>query len=217
MKDSVNEAFDILKTGTMVEIGILVKNRAVGSYPGYIRQLTEYDKIEIGLPSLIDQELPLIKGHLVKLKIATPDGLYSFQGQVLDREEGFFSVGHPVQLELLQRREHTRFPIETPAVFQVNGKSVCTGHTADISVGGALLLSEVEMKVGDQLKLQLILQTGVVGDSICGEVMRRMVIYLPRGEGRNYIYGVSFVQISDYDREAILSCLSETNTPYLKP
>ncbi len=211
MKDDDIEVSEILKTGAVVEIGILTRGgRAVGSYPGYIRQLTEHKQIDIGLPTLIEQECPLIKGHLVKIKITTPDGVYSFQEQVLEREEGFFAVGHPVQLELLQRREYARFSAGVPVVFQAKGESsVCKGHTSNLSGGGTLLLTEKNMKVGDQMELQFILPKGVVGEPICGEVKRRMVIYLPTGEGRDYIFGVSFVQISDYEREIILSYLSE--------
>jgi len=109
----------------------------------------------------------------------------------------------------LERREYGRFSVGVPVAFQVKGKSVHTGHTADLSGGGVLLLSENEMKVGDQMELQLVLTKRVVGNTIFGEVKRRMVIYLPKGEGRNYIYGISFVQISNDDRKAILSHLSE--------
>jgi c-di-GMP-binding flagellar brake protein YcgR len=210
MKDGAMEIFEILKTGAVVEIGILIKDRVIGSYPGYIRRLTEHGQVDIGVPALIDQEFPLIKGHFVKIKLVTPDGLYSFQGQVLEREEGSFAVEYPAQLKRLERREYGRFAVGIPVVFQIKGKSVCTGHTADLSGGGTLLLSKNEMKVGDQPELQFVLPEGIAGNAICGEVKRRMVIYLPEGEeGRNYIYGISFVQICDSDRKAILSYLSE--------
>jgi len=207
MEDSEMDTSEILKTGAVVEVGILIENRQIGSYPGYIRQLTEHKQIDIGLPSLVDQEFPLIKGHLVRIKIAKPDGVYSFKEQVLERETGFFIIARPSQFERLERREYSRFSAGIPVAFQVNGKSVNTGHTADLGGGGTLLMAENEMKVGDQLELQFVLPKGVVGDSICGEIKRRMVIYLPEGEGRSYIYGISFVQISDHDRTAILSYL----------
>jgi|GEM_PF-4211390 len=66
---------------------------------------------------------------------------------------------------------------------------------------GAIEVSEI-LKTGTVAEIG-ILTRGVVGDSICGEVKRRMVVYLPGGEGRDYIFGVSFVQISDYEREII--------------
>jgi c-di-GMP-binding flagellar brake protein YcgR len=209
MKDGTIEVSEILKIETIVEVGILIKGRVIGSYPGYVRQLTEHGQVDIGMPALIDQEFPLIKGHSVKIKIVAPDGLYSFQGQVLEREEGSFAVEYPAQLERLERREYGRFSVGIPVVFQVKGKSVCTGHTADLGGGGTLMLSENEIKVGDQLELQFVLPKGVAGNAICGEVKRRMVIYLSQGEGRSYIYGISFVHINNHDRKAILSYLSD--------
>jgi c-di-GMP-binding flagellar brake protein YcgR len=212
VNDSTMEVSEILKAGTVVEIGILTRGGGiVGSYPGYIRQPTKHEHIDIGLPTLIEQECPLIKGHLVKIKITALDGVYSFQEKVLERKEGFFAVGRPAQLELLQRREYARVSTGVPVVFQVKGEpSVCKGYTINLSGGGTLMRSDSEINVSDQLELQFILPGGVLGNSIFGEVKRRMVIHLPTGEGRSYLYGVSFVQISDDERETILTYLSET-------
>jgi c-di-GMP-binding flagellar brake protein YcgR len=210
MTNSAIEVSEILKTGTVVEIDITTQDgRAAGNYPGYVKQITEHDQIEIGLTAIVKQNFPLIKGQLVKIKITVPDGVYSFQGQTLECKEGFFTVGRPVQLELSEKRKHARSSIGIPVVFKMKGESlVFKGHTGNLSVGGMLLMTEKDLRVGDQLELQLILPKRVAGDSISGEVKRRMVIYLPKEEGQGYVLGVNFVQISDDEREAILSYLS---------
>jgi c-di-GMP-binding flagellar brake protein YcgR len=209
MKNNTMEIPEILKTGTVVEISFIVGNRAIGSYPGYIKQLTGHEQIDIGLPSLIDQELPLIKDHFVRIKIVEPHGLYNFQGQVLERKSGFFTLTYPAMFERLEQREYNRLSVIIPVIFQTKEKSVFTGHTADLSGGGTLIITEKEMMVNNRLELQFILPAGVVGNPISGEIRRRMVIYLPEGEGKKYIYGINFLQISDPDRKAILSYLSE--------
>jgi c-di-GMP-binding flagellar brake protein YcgR len=211
MKNSAIEVSEILKTGTVIEIDITTKDDpAAGNYAGYIKQITEHDQIDIGLTALIEQDFPFIKGRLVKIKIAVPDGIYSFQEKVLECKKGFFTVGRPAQLELSERRKHARSSVGVPVAFRMKGgSSFCKGHTGNLSASGMLLMTEQDLKIGDQLEVRLDLPKWVAGDSIYGEVKRRMVISLPKGEGQGYLFGVNFVQITDYEREVILSYLLE--------
>jgi c-di-GMP-binding flagellar brake protein YcgR len=126
-----------------------------------------------------------------------------------------FAVGRPDVLERVQRRGFVRYPIDVPVHFrhvdpdtwQPRGK-LATTVTRDLSPGGMLFVSDVAVRVGEDLDLTLPISrwAPVSASGIVRRVARspRTGDSRPGGEPQPTEAAVQFTRITALDQDRIV-------------
>jgi c-di-GMP-binding flagellar brake protein YcgR len=110
----------------------------------------------------------------------------------------------------LEKRKHPRFLTNLPIEYwQINKSKSRPGRTIDISEGGLLLHLSEPIEIGQNLGLNLFIDSGSDLDSIEALVQVEVVwkdIYL--GKEGDYRIGVKFVDISEEDMHKLKNLLN---------
>jgi c-di-GMP-binding flagellar brake protein YcgR len=132
------------------------------------------------------------------LTLTLPDAVYTFRCPVVKVNEEGVTLGmpEPEEVQRVQRREFVRVPtsLEVLVEPELELDSLAFGPPfkaplADISGGGCSLVSPVEIKRGDRLRVTMDLpEEGVI--SLLGKVMRCAPIQTPKGQ--RYSCGLDF-------------------------
>jgi c-di-GMP-binding flagellar brake protein YcgR len=108
-----------------------------------------------------------------------------------------------------ERRKHPRFSVDLPIEYwQVNKSKTRPGRTIDVSEGGLLLHLPESLEIGQNLGLNLFIDSGPELDSIEAFGQVEVVwkdIYL--GKEGDYRIGVKFVDISPEDMDKLKNFL----------
>ncbi len=121
----------------------------------------------------------------------------------------------PDHISRIQRRDFVRLEISCPVIFEIaalreQGKiasPVFTGHTANLSGGGMLLVTDLDLPPKTSLHLAVKLPGGLVVPAM-GEVVR-MINEIKTKDGAKYWLGIRFTGLEEKDRQALVRFIFE--------
>ncbi len=183
-------------------------------YTSTIQELDE-KVLAITVPLLSGNYLLLNPGDKVKAEVADSDAVYSFQASVLGRKMSnqvlLLVLERPKTISRRQRRDYVRFPIILPVMYQLvdpgNPQYVMDdiayqGETLDISGGGLQIVTMRQLKTNDKMLIMLQLDDNIpLKLHLVGDVSWMVKDNI----NRNARLGVCFTDISEADRERIIS------------
>jgi c-di-GMP-binding flagellar brake protein YcgR len=167
--------------------------------------------LTIILPAPLTKLLPLEIGAEIQLKASLPEGMYRFEGRILERGKTGFTIPYPFSTTRLQRREQRRIGVDGIVIFALRDAPAARpsyGKVVDISIGGLQLQSEKWLPAGANLELEFNLHDGLRGAAI-GLIRWKKEAAVNSAEARTYCYGVKFVHIEEQLRQQIAAYIRE--------
>lgn len=192
-------------------------------YAKSILQEVNEDSIAIGVPMIKSDGVPLREGEEYTFSLAHEDGLYYFQSKVLGTKMSgnvlLYLISWPVEIKRRQRRNYFRLPCNLEANYKVITEDADSsseieeeedekGLVVNLSGGGLLLVTSRSLLPGTLLYLHLILQCkkGKKEMRLKGRVVRSSPLKV-NNKTLRYRCGVEFVEISEKERDKIISFL----------
>lgn len=177
----------------------------------------------VGIPMVRRIPLRLKKGEEILVTAYAPDARYTFETKVLGRKKDvipLYLLAWPLDFRREQRRQHIRVKVVLEVFFQVlrpgeeaqlpllqvlTSESRKKALSVDLSGGGMQLLVREEIPAGSFLLLDfsLLLKGKEREFHLLGKVHRCTATEV-RG-ARSFLAGVSFENITEQEREAIIS------------
>jgi len=110
-------------------------------------------------------------------------------------------INKPRSVEVLQEREYVRIRSSRPVlVYSSREQQQIQSYTVDVSGGGLLLAGPETLRIGEEVRFRLTLESGALPVTGTGHVVRT------DGHGR---LGVVFDEISDLDRRRLVRFIFE--------
>ncbi|MBC7346438.1 MAG: flagellar brake domain-containing protein [Clostridia bacterium] len=174
----------------------------------------------VQLPMVRGIEVPLHQGEQVEVHIVAGDGRYVFTTEVLGRDWDripLYRLAKPKEVRREQLREYVRWRVALEVRYEpVSTADLKELHlyrprreavSIDLGGGGLQMLTKEPLMPGTLLLLQFEIPVRQ-GQEVIAAVgrVRRLVPYEREGPPR-FAVGVSFEQISERDRELIISFL----------
>ncbi|MBS4032719.1 MAG: PilZ domain-containing protein [Clostridiales bacterium] len=182
----------------------------------HLSSIQEIDEktLSITMPIRRGMYLLLKTRDTVRVEYAVQDAVYSFQANVLDRKRSnevmLIVLERPSAISRTQRRNYVRFPVNLPIFFQVVGPDgyplpddvVRQGKTVDISGGGLQIVTMSPPDREDTVFIKLKLDDNNPRElQLSGDVS-----WVVQDDwSKNTRFGVSFTDISEVERERIIS------------
>jgi len=121
----------------------------------------------------------------------------------------------PNHISRIQRRDFVRLEISCPVEFEIAGikeqggiaSPVFRGHTANVSGGGLLLVTDLDLPPKTTLHLAIKLPRGLLVHAM-GEVVR-LINEIRTKDGVKYWLGIRFTGLEEKDREALVKFIFE--------
>ncbi|MDN5293814.1 MAG: hypothetical protein PWQ91_1798 [Eubacteriales bacterium] len=196
-----------LEINQKVELHIKLGEFA-GIYPSRIEEISDR-VILLAAPIKKGRVLPVETGTPVEVCFARQNCFYCFASVVsgMVREKvPLVVVQKPEKIERVQRRRFVRFEVRLPVKFYLLDNQYnplppqLEGFTVNISGGGILLATEAEVKIGDQLQLEIAFPDGTIIEAV-GRVVRLQEVWEDR-KAINYA-GIEFILLSSRDQDTI--------------
>lgn len=193
------------------------------TYAKSILQEVNEDSIAIGVPMIRSDGVALREKEEYTFRAAREDGLYYFQSKVLGTKMSgnvlLYLISWPADIKRRQRRNYFRLPCNLQACYTVisegaefpadaKEKEGERGLVVNLSGGGLLLVTSRSLFPGTLLYLHLILQCkkGKKEMRLKGRVLRSSPLKV-NNKTLRYRCGVEFVEISEKERDKIISFL----------
>lgn len=180
-----------------------------GSYPCIVKEITAKALVLIA-PVDKGEAVPINVGDEITVNYWLGTKLYTFRSEVVAVNQEYqqtITVAWPRKKEHLQRRNFLRVQAEIPVAFAlVGGDDIYHASTLNISGGGVLVKSPIQLKVNDELDIQLTIPGKGVIDTV-GRVVR---CEESKDSGRQFfLVGIDFTVINERDRERIIGYVFE--------
>lgn len=193
----------------MVNVVLDDEHPFAGSYPCMVKEITA-KALVITAPMDKREAVPLKIGEKVTVSYTLGTKFYTFPSEVIAVNKGHqqtITLSWPRKIEHIQRRNFLRVKAEIPVTFALDGGvDIYHASTLDISGGGALIKSPVQLQINDKLDMQLTIPDRGVIDTE-GRVVRCEVSKGPGGQF--FMVGVDFTVINERDRERIIGYVFE--------
>ncbi len=206
--------FAFLEIGMKLDIELNGENEKGKFYPSKVLEIIEPDELIIGGPMKKSQLVLLHKGEAIKVYYNVENrGKYSFDAEIISREYKriyILRTKRTSNVRRIQLRDYFRLPVtlDVEKRFTLKGQNKETitelCEAKDLSGGGMKLYCKYEHVVGDEIQWKFKLNDNVLEG-------KATVIRVEEIDSFNYKYslGVSFTEISDKDREAIIKYIFE--------
>ena len=180
-----------------------------GSYPCIVKEITAKALVLIA-PVDKGEAVPINVGDKITVNYLSGTKLCTFKSEVIAVNKEYqqtITVAWPRKKEHLQRRNFLRVQAEIPVTFAlVGGDGIYHAKSLDISGGGVLIKSPIQLKINDQLDIQLTIPGKGVIDTV-GRVVR---CEESKDSGRQFfLVGIDFTVINERDRERIIGYVFE--------
>ncbi len=198
-----------LKLHQRVQLNIL-EGPYQGNYYSRIEDLVSDEAIVVALPLAVDNS-PVLVSVGEKINVFYWDSMaqYAFEARVINRKGGVIptiTLERYSEVQRMQRRSYFRIPAMFRVVFNIerDGQSaelqLNEGQTLDISGGGMLLSTNVQLELGDNLPLRLYLP-----DHECMVATGRVERLEYLESAGLYRAGIVYVTIHENDRDKIIA------------
>jgi c-di-GMP-binding flagellar brake protein YcgR len=184
-----------------------------GQYPGnyysIVENLISGEIIVVASPTIEDNSTLVNVGEKVNLFYWDSMAQYAFEAKVIDKKDGSrptITLEKCSEEQRMQRRSFFRVQARLRVVFSIDREGAETepreyeGQTLNVSGGGMLLATNIELEVGNSLPLKLYL-TDKEYITSTGRVER--IEYL--GVKHLYRAGIVFCAIYENDRDKIIA------------
>ncbi|HHV79709.1 MAG TPA: hypothetical protein GXX40_08920 [Firmicutes bacterium] len=165
--------------------------------------------IALGLPMERGRYVRVPEESRVRVEVASGRTVYAFDTHVLRVSEGVVPlvwVAWPEQYQRMERRHFVRaicsvdLTLIAPAKGGVASIDLYAGETVDLSAGGAMILTQAPLDVGDVVNVDLHLSKSR-SLRVRGEVLR--VEQLPRFRGQRRRVAMRFMDVKPSDEDEI--------------
>lgn len=176
-----------------------------------VQDVPQDDELLITLPMLKGQPVPLGIGQTVRINFFRDRGRFSFEAKVIERQSTeavrLIRLKQISPMHRLQRRNFYRLKINLPVLFRLieqdsepDRQGYIKAYTADISGGGLRLLTNEDLKPGQQVECRISIE-----DSNFLELKGLVVRVATCVEG-NYKFevGVKFIDILESERDKLI-------------
>ncbi|MGL5152459.1 MAG: flagellar brake protein [Clostridium sp.] len=176
------------------------------AFKSVIQDVTD-DGYSINIPVNNGVYLPLHNGEECELMVYTEDGgCFKFKGKIIERRIEsslyLYKITLPYNIKKIQRRDFVRVKAVEYTFYskitndeELNWKK---GIIVDLSGGGMKLKIDDEATVGDDIRVNIIINEDKF--NVVGKVVR-----LDRTEDKQFMCGIQFVDVTERDRDKIVS------------
>ncbi len=158
---------------------------------------------------------PIQEGEQVRIKCWDLDEVFYFESKVSGAGNDLFEISEPREGVMLQRRKIYRvhdpiplsFTIIEAAETEIIGEEILDAETKDLTIGGLAFETDLPLKVGDKLDMNLRLSPSRVVN-VVGSVLRSS----QRNEESFHRVAVKSFQLNIEDQNTLLLFLSQRRT-----
>ncbi len=142
-----------------------------------------------------------LKGWSTRVRFVNQKGCHDFIGKIIDQSYSPPAITLEIkEVQSRQQRGYFRWEVDLPAISATSPSDVKECRLVDISGGGARIISDTPMVIGDEFELRFILPDGPIA------LQSRVVRNVPTDKRQpRYVYGVEFVGITDRDRNRVVN------------
>jgi c-di-GMP-binding flagellar brake protein YcgR len=187
-----------------------------------IREVND-DNLAIDIPMKKKEQVVLQEGVTYSFRAVLDDGLYYFAGEVLGTKYSghvmLYIISRPQQVQRRQRRKYFRVPsiMLNARYLEISGdgsqpvpeewRQAETALVINLSGGGLMFVTDRELPVGTLLLLRLFLESKGENKEVLvkGKILRVQAFKMDRLQ--RYRYGVQFFDLTEKDRDEIISYL----------
>ncbi len=213
-----------IQVGNKVEVEIRLSNNGINKkYSSRVLDVLGNKNFVLDTIQRGDRIIELPKGSDCDFVIYTDEGIFRYEGQIIDFISGtengkkfnksiivLDDSGHK-----LQRRENFRFNCEIEMKFTELGTigfgDSNRGVIIDLSAGGVKFLSNIELKKGDNISIEVMLDGNIL-------FLSTQVIYIDDVDSDEfeYQYRCKFTDLLDTDKDIIIQYVLDVQRDALK-
>lgn len=211
----------LFSVGDKIQIEYIDRWNRFHSYVSQINNIYDDNSIDILIPISKNRIIHLAKGAVLKVIIVKGEAVYEFKSKVSDKMFGaipLLKIQLISEIEKIQRRDYFRLKI----IGDLKGRRVIdlkerafgeefSGNLLDISGGGIMFNSTVELNEKEMIQLNLDLNNKKM--VLYGVIIRRTLNNNPKAP---YTYGVKFENITEFERNEITKFVFEMQRKLIK-
>ncbi|MFO7294587.1 MAG: PilZ domain-containing protein [Clostridia bacterium] len=176
-----------------------------------VQDVPQDDELLITMPTIKGEPVVLAIGQRVTVNFFRERGQFYFEAEVMDRQQTeaiqLIRLKRVSPIHRIQRRNFYRLKINLPVLFrlaeqgnQADGANYIKAYTVDVSGGGMRLLTDEELKPGQQLECRL-----SIGEKDFLELKGLVIRVGPCVEGHyRFEAGIKFVDILESERDRLI-------------